>query len=367
VVAAVDLYAGAGGLSVGLSAAGARVVLAVEADDHAAATYRMNHPDTVVLQRRVTAASRLTKALAARPDLLAGGPPCQGWSTLGHRASLPRQQRHNAGVADFLRQVRLLEPNAVLFENVRGFAVADGGRRLQELRDRLEHLGYSVGSRLYRASDHGVPQLRHRLFVVAIRRGLAIEGSTLLPDPSREEVPTLADAIDDLPRLDAGESARAYDRPPGTPLQRRLRGSAIELTWHEAPAHAPHILRLIAALPPEGGSRADLDPLIAPHSGFHNTYGRLRSDRPAPAVTGAIGRVSSGRHVHPTQARALSPREAARLQTFPDTYGVVGGRYAAYQQIGNAVPPDLASAVAGPVVAALLGSGAAVHPATLAA
>jgi DNA (cytosine-5)-methyltransferase 1 len=203
----------------------------------------------------------------------------------------------------------------------------------------------------------GVPQLRHRLFVLAVRRDLGVG----LPPPFTPLVapPTVADALGDLPALEAGEQASEYARPAETPLQRALRGNEAVLTWHEAPAHAPAMLRLIKALPLEGGTRSDLASAVAPASGFHNTYGRLRSDRPAPAVTSSIGRVSSGRHVHPTQHRALTPREAARLQTFPDSYRWKGNRWAVYAQIGNAVPPMLAAAIAGPLLERLGSSYAA--------
>jgi DNA (cytosine-5)-methyltransferase 1 len=137
---------------------------------------------------------------------------------------------------------------------------------------------------------------------------------------------------------------------------------------HVAPKHPPHLLELLRALPLEGGSARDLPSHLRPTSGFHNTYARLRSDAPAPAVTSSIGRVSSGRHVHPWQNRALTPREAARLQTFPDSYIWKGpGRWSIYEQIGNAVPPLLAAAVAGPLVASLRAAGALVLPAQTAA
>ncbi len=351
-VRAVDLFAGGGGLSLGLFAAGAEVVCAVEADSSAADTYVANHPETRVLQEEISDEWELPEEFSENLDLLAGGPPCQGWSTLGHRGSDKLRLRQQAAIGLFLRQVELLMPRAVLLENVRGLAVSSGGAKLAEVEHRLDKLGYQVTSALIRASDFGVPQLRHRLFVVAIRKDLGFKYT--FPEKSEGAETTVADAIGDLPKLAAGEESSSYLSQPKTELQKRLRGEEQKLTWHRAPRHPSKLQRLIEALPLEGGSVRDLHDDLKPTSGFHNTYARLRSNAPAPAVTSSIGRVSSGRHVHPTQHRALTPREAARLQTFPDSYVWKGrGHWSVYEQVGNAVPPDLASTVARPLVAAL--------------
>lgn len=348
-VRTADLYAGAGGLSTGLIAAGATISTAIDSDPDAVATYAANHPATEVILDDVPGS---TPAVAERElSILAGGPPCQGWSTLGARSNRARRAKQNAAISVFLDQVEMLRPLAVMLENVRGLAVADGGRHLRRIVVRLAGLGYDPAVRLVRAAEFGVPQLRHRLFVVAVRRDLGI-GYEFPPPINR--VATVRDAIGDLPALRPGGRAEAYTRPPTTTLQRCLRGGVRRLTLHEAPAHPEHILRLLAALPKEGGRARDIPDVLKPTSGFHNTYARLRSDAPAPAVTSSIGRVSSGPHVHPRQARALTPREAARLQTFRDSYRWHGaGRWSIYRQIGNAVPPLLAESIARPLVAAI--------------
>jgi DNA (cytosine-5)-methyltransferase 1 len=310
---------------------------------------------TTVRTEPLTWRSRLSRLLDVRPPLLAGGPPCQGWSSLGKRGAGVQRDLNNAGVEVFLRQVRLLEPQVVLFENVRGFAIAECGSRLSGFLDRLDELGYYAVSSLVRACEYGVPQLRHRLFVFAVSKSLGIRPE-LAPAPPMVRVPTVADAIADLPRLKAGGSSDRYATAPSTDLQRALRADCQTLSLHEAPAHAATLLELIRALPLEGGSRSDLPVDLMPRSGFHNTYGRLSSNAPAPAVTSSIGRVSSGRHVHPRQDRALTPREAARLQTFRDAYHWRGKRWSIYRQIGNAVPPFLAASIAAPAVAILSGT-----------
>lgn len=348
-VTAVDLFAGAGGLSTGLIAAGATVDLAVEMRADAATTYSLNHADVEVVNDAIEPGWECP--ITSSPDLLAGGPPCQGWSTLGHRGSRARRRSQNAAIALFLEQVGAIQPRAVLLENVRGLALADRGARLDHLETTLDALGYAVTTRLLRASEYGVPQLRHRLFVIGIRKELGFRYQ--FPAPLASQPLTVADAIDDLPPLRPGGSSTRYSHPPRNPFQERMRTGVQELSWHAAPSHPPHLLELLSALPREGGSVRDLPAELRPTSGFHNTYARLRSDAPAPAVTSSIGRVSSGRHVHPRQNRALSVREAARLQTFPDDYLWSGKRWAVYEQVGNAVPPTLAAHIAGSLVAAL--------------
>lgn len=349
-ITGIDLFSGAGGLSCGMSAAGVEILAAVEADPHAARTHQANHPDCLMLQRELVMGDRLLDELPARPDLIAGGPPCQGWSTLGSRGSSKLREKYNSGIHIFLDQVKSLEPSAVLLENVLGLARADGGKRLEQIIIELDQMGYDARADILSAQDHDVPQLRRRVFVSAIRKELGP-----LPAAPQASIssPTVADAISDLPILAAGEAATTYTKKPISDLAIELRGGSQVLDWHQAPDHSPEIMAMLASLPKEGGSRGDIKSDIAPRSGFHNTYGRLRSDLPANAVTGSIGRVSSGRHVHPQQNRALTPREAARLQTFPDNYEFLGHRWSVYKQIGNAVPPRLAEAVLSPLVTQL--------------
>lgn len=352
----VDLYAGVGGLSAGFVAAGTDVVLAVDSDERSSKTYARNHPDTVVLNEKITPTWNVVERMKhylEDPvcDILVGGPPCQGWSTLGPRGNVERRELLNACVDHLIDQAILLQPPAVVIENVRGLAVRDGGKHLRRAVGRLRRAGYRVSTHETRAAHFGVPQLRHRVFVVGISSDLPTRFAL---NPTHDETSwlTVWDAIGDLPSIAAGGSSESY-LPAQTELQRRLRGKCTSLTWHEAPDHSKGILKVLAGLSREGSSRTELCADVVPTSGFHNTYGRLWSTRPAPAVTSSAGRISSGRNAHPFDDRALSPREAARLQTFPDNYEWVGERWPVYKQIGNAVPPVLAEAVARALVQAI--------------
>ncbi len=348
----VELFCGAGGLSLGLRRAGAHVVYAADASTDAISTYRLNHRDVTAVVEELTPNWHVNHPELLDIDILAGGPPCKGWSTLGRRSQDERRERNNSAIGIFAAQVEHLRPKAFVMENVRGLAVHAGGATLDRLITRMSDAGYVVQARLLRASDYGVPQQRHRLFVVGVRDDLPIEYVFPRKGPRRSR--SVADAISDLPELTAGEAADGYSSVPATPLQRRLRGGTSRLTWHHAPDHAAGILRLLSFVPHDGGDLKDVPEEQRPKSGFHNTYARLSWNKPAPAVTSTIGRVSSGRHAHPFQDRALTPREAARLQTFPDSYRWSGrGTYSVYELIGNAVPPLLAEAVCRPLVRAL--------------
>jgi DNA (cytosine-5)-methyltransferase 1 len=350
---AVDLFAGAGGLSKGFEEAGAEVVMAVESSPKAAQTYRANHQG-VVLEESINegwnVVERLEESLKdPRCDLLIGGPPCQGWSTIGGRGNDARRALFNACIDHFLTQVELLLPPAVVMENVRGLALRESGKHLQKVVERLEELGYRVSVHDVSAADFGIPQLRHRIFVVAVLRELGVKYELRQSHRPSEWV-TVWEAIGDLPSLTAGQKATEYSVDPTNDFQRSMRRGQEELTWHVAPKHSERMLEILRALPQEGASRAELGNRVALTSGFHNTYCRLWSTRPAPAITSSAGRISSGRNAHPFDDRALTPREAARLQTFPDNYTWEGERWPVYQQIGNAVPPKLAKAVAAPLL-----------------
>lgn len=350
----VDLYAGAGGLSRGFTAVGATIVLAVEAWEKAADTYAANHADVPLLRETITPNWNIVKKLKEHGaknacDVLIGGPPCQGWSTLGGRGDVAKRSAFNACVDDFVAQVRQLRPPAVVMENVRGLAIKDAGAHLKRVVTGLQRLGYTVTTHDVRAADFGVPQLRHRVFVVAIDRAMQFDYKLRSTHP-RGKWRSVWDAIGDLPALSPGAKAEEYATPPQNSYQRSMRKGSTRVTWHEAPDHAPRTREILSAMKKEGASRADVERSIILTSGFHNTYCRLDSSQPAPAITGSAGRISSGRNTHPFDDRALTPREAARLQTFPDSYAWKSERWPIYRQIGNAVPPLLAKAVASPLV-----------------
>lgn len=337
---AIDLFSGAGGMTQGLKDAGFLVVAGVEVDSLAAETYGLNHPEVELLHediRTVNGAALLARAGVASIDLLAGCPPCQGFSSLttlnGHRGT---SDSRNDLVLEYGRLVAETKPSAVLMENVPGLA---SDARMHLLIEMLEGLGYTVheGVRILNAADFGVPQRRRRLVMLAGRHTTI---SFPLPNP---DLRTVKQAIGHL--RPAGKSGdKLHDLP-----ERR----------------SERVRQLIAAIPRDGGSRLDLgnDQQLACHTGFDgfkDVYGRLSWDSPAPTITSGCFNPSKGRFLHPIEDRAITMREAALLQTFPHSYkfSLQRGKTGVASMIGNALPPMFVAAHARAALEALMGRAA---------
>jgi len=318
---AIDLFSGAGGLTMGLRWARFKVLGAVEIDSLAAETYRANFPGVRLWEMDITklAIARVLRELGLRPgqlDLLAGCPPCQGFSTLrslnGHQVV---DDDRNDLVLQFERFVRGLRPKAVMLENVPGLA---SDRRLGRLAATLKDLGYETTTAVLDASRFGVPQRRRRMILVAgHHRAIPLASG----DTARK---TVREVIGSLPR--AGAS--------GDPL-------------HDQPERrGAKVSSLIARIPKDGGSRADLgDTQLECHlrcNGFHDVYGRMAWDDVAPTITGGCVNPSKGRFLHPEENRSITLREAALLQGFPPshTFSLRRGKFPVAEMIGNALPPE---------------------------
>ena len=319
---AIDLFAGCGGLTEGLKQAGFRVIGAIEIDELAARSYRMNHPRVRLWNSdiRDIRLSVLRRTLGLNPgdlDLLAGCPPCQGFSHIRTlNGSRDVRDRRNSLTDEFLRFVKGLRPRAIMLENVPGLA---NRRRFREFAMTLEHMGYTVKWDILDAARYGVPQRRRRLIL------LAAKSASIDFAPAEAAGTTVADAIAALEPPDSS----------GDPLH-RLIGRRSE-----------RISELIKLIPKDGGSRSDLpeEMWLECHKkcdGFKDVYGRMRWGDVAPTITGGCLNPSKGRFLHPDQDRALTVREAALLQGFrPDyRFATDRGMYAIAGMIGNALPPE---------------------------
>lgn len=322
---AVDLFSGMGGLSLGLQKAGFTVVGAIELETLAAATYRINHPKTRLIQQDVRKLSprSLMKQLGIRKgqlDLLAGCPPCQGFSsmtTLNGRLTIDDER--NDLITTFGEFVKALRPKTVLMENVPAIV---NDERLVELLKLLEVWGYAkptVG--VLDAALYGVPQRRKRALLMASQFG-----SVPFPNPARK-LRTVRDAISGLPS--PGRS--------GDPTHDRI------------PRHTESVLQIIKDIPKDGGSRLDLgiERQLKCHknfAGFKDVYGRMRWDAVSPTITSGCVNPSKGRFLHPVEDRSISLREAAILQSFPKRYTIpmTNGLNPAAVLVGNAFPPEFA-------------------------
>jgi DNA (cytosine-5)-methyltransferase 1 len=348
---AVDLFCGAGGLSLGLKQAGIDSVLANEIEKDFANTHKSNFPNCRMLNKPIGEvdfrAELASSGLEGKIDLLVGGPPCQGFSTVGKKkASDPR----NSLFLQFLRAVEETAPRFVVFENVAGFKRLYGGEMYNRTVEGLDRLGFDLVSSVLNAKDFGTPQSRERTIILAWSRG---EKAIQMPESTHGtgSTPclTLLEAISDLPPLRPGEEKKAYLCDPQNEYQRYMRASGCPLTEHKCAKYGDHIQEVMSHVP-AGGSIMDVPEELRPKGYFKNTYARLLPDVPCMTITRNFGTPSSSRCIHPHQNRALSTREGARIQGFPDHYIFHGGKGSKNLQIGNAVPPALAFALGRQVV-----------------
>ena len=334
---AVELFSGAGGLGLGLTQAGFEIVLANDNDKNCADSFKKNHKNTHFLRKDIrTIDFKKEIASLGRPiDLVSGGPPCQGFSTIG---SKNKRDPRNGLFYQFIRAVGEINPKYVLFENVSGFCRLYKGIAHKTLLSKLHSLGYDTCSGLLDASDFGLPQKRTRFAALAWKRSL----SPLSLPRSKKFLKrySLMDAISDLPELRAGESINRYKYHPLNDYQKTMRGGKKILTEHNAGNHGEKMKKILGLIP-KGGSIEDIPVCLRPKKFFKNTYARLFPHLPSPTITRNFGTPSSSRCVHPFQPRALSTREGARLQGFPDSYQFLGTKTAKNLQVGNAVPPIL--------------------------
>jgi DNA (cytosine-5)-methyltransferase 1 len=350
---AVDLFSGAGGLSLGLERAGIKSVVANEIERDFAETHRLNFPSCRMVNKPICDVDFDVEVgflgLRGGIDLVAGGPPCQGFSTVGKKkASDPR----NSLFVQFLRAVEEIRPRFVLFENVAGFRRLYKGEMYKRTVEGLDRLGFDHVSAVLNAKDYGAPQSRERTIILAWRRGVR---PLSMPPPTHgsdgRPLLTLVDAISDLPSLRAGECRSDYLTPPQNEYQASMRAAGGPLTEHRCSKYGEHMQKVMSHVG-EGGSIMDVPEELRPKGYFKNTYARLLPDQPCTTITRNFGTPSSSRCIHPYQNRALSTREGARIQGFPDHYRFHGGNGSKNLQIGNAVPPALAQAIGGRIFAA---------------
>ena len=341
---AIDLFCGAGGLTRGLRRAGWEVVAGIDVDGAVAETYRRNNPGSRFIHSDLRcidddAIRDLAQAIPRGELLLAGCAPCQPFSK--QRRTQGLGNRSDAVLlGEFARLVAALHPAVVLMENVPGIASVPGFSAFRRFRKTLTDLGYDCDHRVLNARDFGVPQHRRRYALLA-----AVNGPSRLPEPAGVGDATdnlsVRRAIERFPRIEAGETHLGFAN-------------------HSAADLSPLNLARIRATPPDGGSRRDwpanmklrLDCHRPEGVGFSDVYGRMWWDRVAPTLTGRCNSLSNGRFGHPEQDRAISLREAAALQTFPDDYEFTGAKNKIARWIGNAVPVSFAEALGEAALAA---------------
>ena len=323
---AIDLFCGAGGLTLGLKQAGFRVVAGVELNAIAAETYRLNHEDVDVYEKDICDInpSEILEKFNLKPgelDLLAGCPPCQGFSSQRTRNKTNAQlDPRNELIFEFLRFVEVLLPKTIMLENVPALAK---NWRIFKLKESLEQLGYVVDENsisIHDAADYGVPQRRRRLLFKASRLGVISDA------PKSKKRITVKESIFDL-------------KPAG------FSGDELHDLGED---RSEKVKKIMSLVPKDGGSRTDLpkEYWLECHKrspgGYRDVYGRMKWDDVSPTITGGCHNPSKGRFIHPEFDRAITLREAALLQTFPMNYkfSLARGKDSVALMIGNALPPN---------------------------
>lgn len=369
---AVDLFSGAGGVTLGLLNAGFDVRLCCDIAESCDATHQSNFPGIAFIRRDIhrLAGADIRKETGigkGELDLLIGGPPCQGFSIIGQRQLWdPR----NGLFREFMRIAGELAPKAIVIENVTGLATLEGGAVLTELGVAFRGAGYSVECAELLAAQYGVPQMRWRMFFVGWRNDLGKRGGFPQPTHGRagigdlvpnRKVPrelsegfvTIREAIGDLPPVEAGSYATEYERVPEGLYQNGMRlGSGRGLRNHYAPRLSPQNLKRIRLLQPGEDWRMLPHELLpgsmrrALRKDHTRRFRRMEWEGVARSIITRFRDPKSGEYIHPEQHRTISIREAARIQSFPDWFVFEGSNSEQYDQVGNAVPPLLARAVA---------------------
>lgn len=340
----VDIFSGAGGLSLGAEMAGVQVRFAVEKDKSAALTYQYNHKETIVIQDDIHNINPL-QYLGERNDTLIvfGGPPCQGFST-SNTKTRNMDNVNNSLFEEFVRFVRELNPEWFVFENVEGFYRFENGSIRKRVKECFSNLGYTVNDSILVASDYGVPQKRNRYIMVGNNMGIRFE----FPNPTGV-ICTVEDAIGDLPILANGQKDDAL--PYRLPLEeindyaRLMRQGSSVSTQNYVSRNADYVIERYRHIDQGQNWRAIPAELMENYANRNNCHSGIYKRLCADAPSVVISNYRKNMLIHPYQDRGLSVREAARLQSFPDNFVFKGTLMDIQQQIGNAVPPLLAKAV----------------------
>jgi len=361
----IDLFCGAGGLSLGFEMAKFRIDLAIELEENYYSAYRRNHSETLTLNKNITLLNCeeiSNKYLKSNEiDGIIGGPPCIGFSTVGNRR--PDDPR-NTLIFYFIQWVKYFKPKFFVMENVPGILSMGKGKVVENVVNLYKEMGYNCKMEILLAADYGVPQLRQRVFFIGTQdksvNSLTIQKTNknniaMKSDKEKNMLPsylTVQDALSDILKVKPLTKQRVenstvkYNGSPLTQYQEYLRENSDELYDHFAPNHSEIVRKRISHID-QGMNHGSLPKEFQLKGGYPNIYGRLHLGFPADTITGNCGCVSApGRFIHPTQNRAISIREAARLQSFPDRYKFCGTMKDKYKQVGNAVPPLMAYAVA---------------------
>lgn len=337
----LDLFCGAGGFSSGLdSLKDISTVIGVDFDKYATETFQKNFPKAVAITGDITDTSIKSQIVELAKDkgvnMIVGGPPCQGFSLKGKNLGL--DDPRNFLFLEYYDLVKQIKPEIFVIENVKNLLNSEDGYFKDQIIEKFSSLGYIINYGVLNAKRFGVPESRERAIIIG-----SLTRSVDLPTGSNKKV-TVRDAISDLAYLESGEGSveSEYINPAQSAYQKKLRGK--KLYNHIATNHSPIALEKLAIIPPEG-DKSSLPKELHGKQKFATTWSRLEWDNVSPTIDTRFDTPSNGRNSHPFLNRSITPREAARIQSFPDDFIFYGPKSSVCKQIGNAVPPLLGKAI----------------------
>lgn len=380
----LDIFCGTGALSYGLTHSNSsfQVVGGIDLNQSASETAAANHPGAKIICDDInnfTAMQMADEIGISRVDMIVGGPPCQGFSSIRPTRGQGLEDPRNFLYKKFVGYVSALRPTVFLMENVVGIVGANGGELLNSIIMSFNEVGYDVDWRVLNAANFGVPQKRERFFMLGVKRSAVSSSIINFPTPTHKfsgrvigtrvkekyiqnpveglAAVTLWDALSDLPRLQSGELSEHYAHAPLNSYQllRRMNAPKV-LSLHQA---ASHSFKMLEVIKHSGHSKSCLPEGLVT-SGYSSCYSRLEKDEPATTITVKFTSPASSKCIHPIDNRAITPREAARLQSFDDAFVFRGSKTDVASQIGNAVPPVLSAAFSD-VLSEILASKVAVE------
>lgn len=338
----LDLFCGAGGLSAGLDQVrGIKTVIGVDFDKYAIETFNKNFPDAIGIIADIrdekSKKDIIRLAREKNVNMIVGGPPCQGFSLKGK--NLGMDDPRNFLFLEYYYMVEKIRPEIFVIENVKNILNSENGYFKNQIIEKFSSLGYIINLGVLNAKNYGVPESRERAIIIG-----SLSRSISLPAPITKKYVTVRDAISDLSYLNSGEGCfeSEYKYEPLSDYQKQLRDK--KLYNHQATNHSKFCLEKLAMIPPEGDKKSLPEELHGKQK-FATTWSRLKWDDVSPTVDTRFDTPSNGRNSHPILNRAITPREAARIQSFPDSFIFYGPKTAVCKQIGNAVPPLLARAI----------------------
>lgn len=341
----LDLFCGAGGFSCGLDQVkGFTTVAALDNDKQAINTFQKNFPDSSCVCGDIcdeTIKNKIVNICKEKHvNMIVGGPPCQGFSLKGKNLGL--EDSRNFLFLEYADIVNKLKPEVFVIENVKNMISSGNGFFIKQIYEKFNAMGYTLNHGILNAYNFGVPQTRERTIIIGT---LSPKGISI-PNEYAKKRTTVRDAISDLSFLESGEGSDISDyvTNPQTEYQKKLRSNMKILYNHKATNHSQLAIEKLKMIPPEG-DKTSMPEELHGNQKFKTTWSRLVWDKPSPTIDTRFDTPSNGRNSHPYLNRSITPREAARIQSFPDSFVFYGSKVSVCRQIGNAVPPLLAKAI----------------------